>query len=131
MHHAVGTFEVTMKPLTTSGNAADIGLARMSIDKVLHGGIEGTSKGEMTASGDYSTGSAGYVAFEKVTGTVEGAAGSFVLQHNATMDHGTPSLLVTVVPGSGTEALKGLSGKFDIQIAQGKHSYTFDYTLKP
>ena len=131
MHHISGTFDVTMKPQTTDGNSADIGLARMSIDKVFHGGIVGTSKGEMLASGDYSTGSAGYVAFEKITGTVEGASGQFVLQHSATMDHGAPSMSVTVVPGSGTDALKGLSGKLEIQIAQGKHSYTFDYMLKP
>lgn len=129
MHHVSGTFEVIMKPQTTSGHAAEIGLARMSIDKVFHGGIDGTSKGEMLSSGDYATGSAGYVAFEKVTGTVDGHAGSFVLQHSATMDHGAPSLSVAVVPGSGTGALKGIAGKLEIQIAQGKHSYTFDYSL--
>ncbi len=127
MHHATGTFEVTMKPLTAP--PAETGLARMSIDKVFHGGIEGTSQGEMISSGNPATGSAGYVALEKVTCKLNGSEGTFVLQHNATMNRGVPSLSIEVVPDSGTGALQGISGKLDIQIAAGKHSYTFDYTL--
>ncbi len=102
----------------------------MSIDKTFHGDIEGFSKGEMLSYGNPS-GSAGYVALEKVTGKVEGATGTFVLQHTATMNRGVPTLSITVVPDSGTEALKGIAGKLDIQMAGGKHSYTFDYTLLP
>lgn len=128
MHHAAGTFEVSMKPL---GSSNETGIARMSIDKTFHGGIEGTSQGEMMSSGNPSTGSAGYVALEKVTGKLDGAEGSFVLQHTATMDKGAPTMSVSVVPGSGTGSLEGLAGKLDIQIAQGKHSYSFEYTLQP
>ena len=128
MHHVTGTFEVALKPLASS---TETGIAHMTIDKTFHGGIEGTSQGEMMSSGNPSTGSAGYVALEKVTGKLDGEAGTFVLQHTATMDHGTPSLTITVVPASGTGALQGLSGKLDIQIEKGKHSYTFDYTLNP
>jgi hypothetical protein len=74
-------------------------------------------------------GSAGYVAMERVTGTLHGRTGSFVLQHNATMNRGVPQLSIMVVPDSGTGQLVGLTGTFDIQISAGKHSYTFDYTL--
>lgn len=49
--------------------------------------------------------------------------------HSATMTQGVPALSVTVVPGSGTGELAGLAGKMDILIADGKHSYVFDYTL--
>ena len=63
------------------------------------------------------------------TGTLEGKKGTFVLMHSATMTQGVPALNVTVVPGSGTGELAGLTGKMDILIADGKHSYVFDYTL--
>ncbi len=127
MHHATGTFEVAMKPQP----ATDNGFAHMTFTKTFHGGLEGTSALDMLSSGNPSSGSAGYVALEKVTGTLDGVAGTFVLQHSATMDHGAPSMTITVVPESGTEGLQGLAGKFDIQIDKGKHSYTFDYTLAP
>jgi hypothetical protein len=46
------------------------------------------------------------------------------------MNRGNPSLVVTVVPVSGTEELTGLAGKMTINIAVGKHSYEFEYTLE-
>jgi hypothetical protein len=45
------------------------------------------------------------------------------------MDQGVPSLSITVVPGSGTGQLTGLTGKMNIIIADGKHTYDFNYTL--
>jgi hypothetical protein len=125
-HHAKGTFTVDIKPLTP---APAEGLARFSIGKQIHGGIEGTSTGEMMTGGDPTQGSAGYVAMEMVTGTLDGKKGSFALQHSATMEPGGQKLAVMVVPGSGTGELKGIGGTFDIQIASGQHSYTLDYTL--
>jgi hypothetical protein len=74
-------------------------------------------------------GSAGYVAIEKVTGKLHGRAGTFVLQHTGTMNRGAQKLSITVVPDSGTGELVGLSGKMNIIIAGGKHSYEFDYSL--
>jgi hypothetical protein len=74
-------------------------------------------------------GSAGYVALEQVVGELDGKKGSFVLQHTGTMSRGVPTLSVTVVPDSGTEELMGLSGAFAITVADGKHSYEFNYTL--
>ena len=128
-HHAAGPFEVKLTPQTTS-DQDNASLARMSIDKQFHGELEGTSKGEMLSAMTPVKGSAGYVAMEKVNGALNGRTGSFVLQHSATMNRGTPELSITVVPDSGTGELEGISGKMDIQIAPGgKHSYVFDYTL--
>jgi hypothetical protein len=45
------------------------------------------------------------------------------------MNRGAPSLVVTVVPDSGTEELVGLEGEFKINIEEGKHSYEFTYRL--
>jgi hypothetical protein len=103
----------------------------MSIDKQFHGDLEATSKGEMLSAGTGVTGSAGYVAIERVSGTLHGRAGAFVLQHSGIMTRGEPQLTVTVVPDSGTGELVGLAGEMAILIADGKHSYEFDYTLSP
>jgi hypothetical protein len=121
---ATGTFEVQLAPQET---AATIG--RMSLDKQFHGDLDATSKGEMLAVQGGVQGSAGYVALEQVTGTLHGLTGTFYLQHTGTMDRGAPSLSITVVPDSGTGELTGLSGRMNIVIEAGKHSYELDYTL--
>lgn len=128
-HSVTGPFDVTLKPLEPYNRDPGASVARMSIDKQFHGPLEATSKGEMLSTGS-AGGSGGYVAIERVTGVLEGRRGSFALQHNATMDAGTPSLNIIVVPGSGTGELEGLSGRMTIQIAPGgTHSYELEYSL--
>jgi Protein of unknown function (DUF3224) len=104
-------------------------LGRMSIDKQFHGELDATSKGEMLTGMTPTKGSAGYVAMERVTGTLKGRNGTFILQHSGTMNRGVPTLSVTVVPDSGTGELAGLTGSMNIIITEGKHSYDFTYTL--
>src|SRR5437764_1606625 len=111
---ATGTFEVKLLPLAPDDK--DAGLGRMSIDQQFHGHLEATSKGEMLSAMTTVKGSAGYVAMEKVTGTLNGRTGTFTLQHNATMNRGTPQLSIAVVPDSGTGQLEGIAGKMDIKI---------------
>lgn len=127
--HAKGTFDVKLGPLPTSDTSEGSPLARMSLDKQFHGDLEGSSKGEMLAAGTAVKGSAGYVAIERVTGTLHGRTGSFVLQHSATMARGTPELAIIVVPDSGTGELAGLTGRMMITITDGKHYYEFEYAL--
>ena len=126
---ASGPFEVKLSPLATNDPADGGLLGRMAIDKQFHGDLEATSKGEMLTAGTGIKGSAGYVAIEQVTGTLHGRSGTFVLQHNGTMTRGVPQLAIAVVPDSGTGELVGLGGKMAIVIADGKHSYEFEYTL--
>jgi hypothetical protein len=126
---AKGTFEVKLAPQPLSDVAAGENLGRMSIDKVFAGDLVGTSKGEMLSAMTEVKGSAGYVALERVTGTIQGKRGSFVLQHSGTMNRSAPTLTVSVVPDSGTEGLVGISGTFKILIEPGKHSYEFSYSL--
>jgi Protein of unknown function (DUF3224) len=126
--HATGTFEVKLKPQADEG-VGDPTIGRMSIEKQFHGDLEGTSKGQMLAVQGDVKGSAGYVAMERVSGTLAGHAGSFALQHTGTMNRGVPELSVTVVPDSGTGELAGISGRMNIIIADGKHSYEFEYML--
>lgn len=127
--HARGSFEVSLKPLETYNKTPDSSLGRMSIDKQFHGELEAVSQGEMLSAGSPVKGSAGYVAIERVSGTLNGRSGSFVLQHDATMTRGAPYLNIIVVPDSGTGGLTGLSGNMNIIIADGKHSYDFEYSL--
>jgi hypothetical protein len=127
--HATGTFEVKLTPQPLDGKFEDATLGRMTIDKQIHGDLEATSKGTMLTAGTDVKGSAGYVAIERVTGSLQGRTGTFVLQHTGTMNRGAFQLSITVVPDSGTGQLLGLTGKFNITIADGKHSYDFEYTL--
>jgi hypothetical protein len=126
---ASGTFEVTLAPQATAHEPAGAPLGRLAIDKEFRGDLAGTSKGEMLTAMTSVKESAGYVAIERVTGTLQGRKGSFVLQHSGTMTRGTPSLVITVVPDSGTEELTGLAGTMTISITGGKHFYEFEYTL--
>jgi hypothetical protein len=125
---AKGSFDVKATP-QPAAEGDDPSVSRMTFDKQFHGDLEGTSKVQMLAAGTSVKLSGAYVALEKVHATLTGHKGSFILQHNATMNRGVPSLIITVVPDSGTDQLAGISGKLSTDIKDGKHFYTFDYTL--
>lgn len=125
--HASGAFEVKVAPQVD--DKAEPTLGRMSLDKQFHGDLEASSKGQMLAMMSEIQGSAGYVAMERVNGKLHGRSGSFALQHSGTMTRGTPQLIITVVPDSGTGELAGLTGTMTINIVDGKHFYEFDYTI--
>ncbi|HKE49508.1 MAG TPA: DUF3224 domain-containing protein [Rhodanobacteraceae bacterium] len=130
--HAKGPFDVKLdpQPLAVEDEGEGAARGRLAIDKQFHGDLAATSKGEMLSAMTGTQGSAGYVAIEKVTGTLGGRRGTFVLQHNATMTRGAPYLNIVVVPDSGTGELAGLSGTMKIVIADGgRHFYELDYSL--
>jgi hypothetical protein len=127
--HATGPFEVKLAP---QDDKIDPSLGRMTFDKQFHGDLEATSKGQMLTGGTAGKdpkGSGVYVAIEKVTGTLQGKTGSFLLHHTGIMTRGEPELSINVVPDSGTDQLAGIAGKMNIIIKDGKHSYDFEYTL--
>ncbi len=126
---ATGTFEVTPMPHAPWDSDDAVTLGRMTLSKVLVGDLTATSVVEMLSARTPTAGSAGYVAIEKIKGTLHGRAGTFVLQHSGTMNRGVASLTVTVVPDSGTGELAGISGALKIDIVEKKHHYTFDYSL--
>ena len=127
--HATGTFEIKVTPQEPENKVEGATLGRMSFDKQFHGDLEGTSKGQGLTAATNVKGSAGYVALEWVSGTLQGRSGSFVLQHSGTMTRGALELTVAVVPDSGTGQLAGLAGKMTIKITNGQHFYDFEYTL--
>jgi Protein of unknown function (DUF3224) len=135
--HATGTFEVKITPTfevktyPQDDKTGDASMGRMSFEKQWRGEIQGTSTGQMLTGGDVKTGWAGYVAMEKFTGSVKGRKGTLIFQHSATMTAGKGDLTITVVPSSGTEDLKGISGRLTIKIEDGKHFYDFEFNLPP
>jgi len=127
---ATGTFEVTMSPEPPYDVNEGASIGRVALKKQFKGDLEATSSAEMIGARSEVKGSAGYVAIERVVGTLGGRSGSFVLQHSGTMTRGKGQLDVGVVPDSGTAELKGISGKMTIEISDGKHLYSFEYSLE-
>lgn len=128
--HASGTFDVKLTPQKDEG-VGDASIGRMAIDKQYHGDLEGTGLGQMLAGMAAEVKDSGaYVAIERVRGTLHGHKGSFALHHRGVMTHGAQDLTIIVVPDSGTEELKGISGTMTIDIKDGKHFYTFDYVTQ-
>jgi len=127
---AKGSFDVKVQPLTEGARKDVWTPGRMSIDKQFHGDLEATSQGEMLAAGTETQGSAGYTAIEKVSGRLQGRKGTFLLQHFAVMTRGVPGeWIVMVIPDSGTDALKGLTGKLTIIVTGKQHDYILEYSL--
>ena len=130
-HQASGAFDVQMQPQPAADETPTPGatLGRLLLSKTYHGDLQATAQGQMLSALTPTTGSAGYVAIEHVTGTLHGRAGSFVLQHSGLMNRGEKQLVITVVPDSGSGELAGLQGRLDIRISEGKHFYDMAYSL--
>lgn len=126
--HVAGEFDVKITPQKDEG-IGDPSVGRMAIDKVYHGALAGTGLGQMLAGMGGAKDSGAYVAIERVKGTLDGKKGSFAVHHVGVMNRGAQSLVITVAPDSGTDELTGITGTMTIEIKDGKHFYTFDYTL--
>jgi hypothetical protein len=124
---ATGTFEVTLAPQPLCDITSQTVLGRLSLSKRFYGDLQATGQGEMLAFRTTTQGSAGYVAMEFINGLLQGREGGFVLQHSSTMTRGVPVQSITVVPDSATADLIGLTGSMVITVAEGKHSYRFEY----
>jgi uncharacterized protein DUF3224 len=129
MNKASGSFEVTLTPMAAEDGVGDPSVGRMNLQKTFQGDLVAQGNGQMLTMRTGIDGSAGYVALERVSGTLQGHRGSFALQHSGTMTRGAPQLSITIVPDSGTEELTGIAGRLLIEITDGKHLYTLDYAL--
>ncbi len=132
MHHATGTFEVTITP-EAQAEAPEGGVAtsRMALSKQFSGGLIGTATGTMLSAGTPAPGhSAAYVAIDQFNGSVDGRAGGFMLLHRGTMAaSGESELSVVIAPDSGTGALAGITGTLTIDVREDGHFYDLAYRL--
>lgn len=131
MMRAAGTFEVKLTPQSLADAQADPLLGRLALDKQFSGDLQATSKGEMLSARTAIDNSAGYVAIERVTGTLGGKKGSFVLQHSGSMTRGEQRMEISVVPDSGTGELVGLAGTMSIKVEGKTHYYDLTYSIRP
>ena len=129
MQSACGTFEVKTLPQPAEEAAGGEAIGRLFLDKQFHGELAAKSAGTMLGARSAVQGSAGYVAIEKLTGTLKGRAGSFLLQHFGLMTRGAMEQRVEIIPDSGTGELTGIAGSMTIRIEGGTHHYQLDYDL--
>ena len=125
-----GPFDVSMQAEPPYDTRDGVMLGRARFDKTFHGALDATSVVHMlSARSAARKDSAAYVALERIEGSLDGRRGTFCVTHLGTMNRGANSLVVTVVPDSGSGELEGLSGSIRIRIEDGKHFYDFDYAL--
>lgn len=128
-HHVAGKFDVTVTPAAPAVHEGRTAMARMLLDKQYFGELQAVGKGEMLSARTDTPGSAAYVAIERVTGTLNGRQGSFVVQHAGTMSGGASELTIGIVPDSGTGELAGIRGRMAIRQEGRQHFYEMDYIL--
>jgi hypothetical protein len=124
-----GSFQVKSSPLENDSTTQEIGAMRMKFDKSFEGSLSAKSIVSMMGIMDRSTGSGAYVAIEKIEGELENKKGSFCMAHSSSMNQGVPQQSITVIPGTGTDELKNISGTMIIDIIDGNHFYTFQYQI--
>ncbi|HEY0978284.1 MAG TPA: DUF3224 domain-containing protein [Flavobacteriales bacterium] len=122
-----GLFDIRSTPHPASDMAEGLDVGRITFHKTFHGPLEGQSVVEMLGMMDQKLMSGAYVALERFIGSVDGRRGTFALQHSSTMDRGTPTQRISVVPDSGTGELQGIRGTMVIDIIDKQHHYTFEY----
>lgn len=106
-----------------------IKLTRTRVTKSFLGDMEGKSTAELLMA--YAQeGSAAYVGFERIVGSVSGKEGSFLLHHSATATSEHQFATWTIVPNSGTGGLTGIKGSVEIgKDAAGKHTFVLNYDI--
>jgi uncharacterized protein DUF3224 len=95
-------------------------LARIHVEESFSGDISGDGVVEFLQAAR-ADGPASFVGIERVTGTVGGRAGTFLLQDAGTVQDNIVSGDWFVIPGSGTGGLAGLRGEggFRANLGEG------------
>jgi hypothetical protein len=105
-------------------------LTRASVAKTFTGDIEGEGQVEYLMM-YRSDGSATFVGLERFTGSVGGRSGSFVLERTGVFEGGLAKESYTVVAGSATGDLRGLTGSGTSSVGHGmEHPFELTYTLE-
>lgn len=127
---ATGTFDVKMNAEPAFDEHEGVSLGRATVEKQFHGVLEATSTVHMLSARTPTPSSAGYVALERIVGTLNDKKGSFVVLHMGLMHEAQQELEIKIVPGSGTGELEGITGAMAITMPEGKHHYAIEYDLE-
>lgn len=105
-------------------------LTHAKISNTYSGDLEGTSELQYVMFYD-AEGKAVYHGMEKITGTLDGKTGSFVMHIRGGFDGKVAGGAYEILPGSGTGALQGItgSGSFEAQLHENNTPYTLEYSL--
>lgn len=135
--HAKSTFDVVgWDPgVPASGESPADGpiLSTAVVRKEFKGDLTGVSVADLLMcqgdAADLAVG-AGYVASERVEGSLEGLKGSFVMHHWGVSIDDTRETGGHIVPGSGTGDLAGIQGRVRISVNErGEHTLALEYEL--
>src|SRR5262249_26429098 len=126
--HATGKINVKKyEPAPYDQPADGPALFRIHVEEDFSGDIEGSGVAEFLQTAR-SESEASFVGVERVTGSLGGRSGSFVLQDQGTVKDGVVSGTWFVVPGSGSGELVGLRGEGGFTAALGEDAdITLDY----
>ena len=103
-------------------------LTRVHIARTFTSDLEGESTAEIMIA--KSQGGGGYIGHDRVTGSLGGKVGAFVFQHSGIMGPAGITNTGTIVPGTGTGELAGISGEGTMLADEdGNHTFTLAYEL--
>jgi hypothetical protein len=127
---AAGTFKVgSWDEATYQELAGDAKLTRATITMDYLGEVEGKGSSELLMC-YRADGTATYVGFELVTGSVRGKRGTFVAECRGSFDGAQSKTLWSVVPESATDELQGLCGEGTLVAGhEPPGSLTFDFQI--
>ncbi len=106
-------------------------LSKAKVTQSYSGAIEGTSSIEYLMCYGVQ-GTATFVGLERVCGSVDGTAGTFVLQHTGSFSEGKARSAWSIVAGSGTDALAALRGNGSFVAGHGEPAQvSLSYSFEP
>ena len=125
---ATGRIEVkTYEPQPYDEIDGGPNLVEIHVTETFSGDIEGDGAVRFLQAVREDT-SASFVGIERVSGSIAGKEGSFLLQDAGTLEGNTVKGDWFVIPGSGTGELGGLRGDGGFEAELGQHaSITLDY----
>ena len=117
--HAESTFKViSWDEKTYEEMAEGKKLNKATVTYRYEGDIVGESLGESLMAYPAEN-IASFVGLERITGTLGGRSGSFVLQGSGTYDGQVARADTIIIPGSGTGELRGIRGTAKMEAGHG------------
>jgi hypothetical protein len=128
---AFGSFETSSSQASPYETEQAVAFSRSRMQRRFTGDLTGEGSLEMLGARTPVPGSAGYVALERVACVLHGRRGTFALLHLALMGNGQRSLVMHIVPDSGTGELHRIAGVMEVSVQAGERSYRLEYEFRP